>query len=209
MDITVRIAQQPEADALLGRSALALLIGALLDRNMALERAFAAPLTIAHRLGRDDLDAQEIAFYRPERLAALFSARPAVHDSPALMARRVQEACRYLLARHGGNAAAVWDGAATGKELYARLNALPGFGRQKAQIFVALLGKQFGVQPHGWREAAGPYGEDNIFRSVADVTSPDALRKVGAFREQQRQTTKHAQTRLATTAPRDQSGAAT
>ncbi|MFJ9448233.1 HhH-GPD-type base excision DNA repair protein [Kitasatospora sp. NPDC101235] len=191
MDITVRITQQEEADALLSRSVLALLVGALLDRQIPSDQAFAAPATIARRLGCEDLDANRIAWHDPEHLAALFAARPAVHAYPAAMARRVQDLCRHLVTRHNGRAAAVWEGAATGRDLYRRINELPGFGRQKAQIFVALLGKQYGVQPDGWRAAAGPYGEDGTFRSVADINGLESLEKVRAHRQQERRAAKN------------------
>ncbi|MER7848668.1 HhH-GPD-type base excision DNA repair protein [Kitasatospora sp. NPDC096077] len=186
MAVVVRITQHAEADALLGRSALAVLVGTLLDWQMPLERAYAAPLTIARRLGRSDLDVHEIAAHDRAGLAALFSAAPAVHSAPALMARRVQELCRHLVACHNGEAALVWKGAATGGELFKRLRELPGFGQQKSQIFVALLAKRYGVRPDGWSRAAGPYGEDGVFRSAADVTGPESLERVRIARQEQR-----------------------
>ncbi|MFF2078519.1 HhH-GPD-type base excision DNA repair protein [Kitasatospora sp. NPDC058162] len=197
MDVAVHITQQVEADALLSRSALAVLVGALLDWQVPSEWAFAQPAVIARRLGGEDLDTHRIAQHDPAHLAALFAAPPAVHDSPALMARRVQELCRHLVARHDGRAAAVWEQAATGRELYRRINELPGFGRQKSQIFVALLGKQYGVRPDGWREAAGAYGEDGVHRSVADVTGPESLEKVCAHRQEVRRAAKESKVRPA------------
>ncbi|MGW2545602.1 HhH-GPD-type base excision DNA repair protein [Kitasatospora sp. NPDC001574] len=208
MDVVVRITQQPEADALLSCSPLALLVGAVMDRNVSPDRAFAAPAVIARRLGADDLHAHRIALHDPGRLAALFAAGPAVHDFPALMARRVQELCRHLVARYEGRATAVWENAANGRELFRRLNELPGFGRQKSQIFVALLGKQYGVRPLGWREAAGPYGEDGIHRSVADITCPDSLAKVCASRQEARDAARQARTRPATPGRRTTGGPA-
>lgn len=189
METAVRITQQPDADALLTRSPLALLVGALLDRQVAAERAFAGPMAIARRMGREDLDAHEIAQYSPSDFAALLAARPAVHEYPAFMARRIQELCRFLVARYDGRAAAVWEDADSGGRLVRRVGELPGFGRQKAQIFTALLGKQRGVRPDGWREAAGAYGEDGVFRSVADITGPDSLEKVRTSRQGRRRTT--------------------
>ncbi|MQS16384.1 Fe-S cluster assembly protein HesB [Streptomyces kaniharaensis] len=197
MDVAVRITQQPEADALLSCSALALLVGALLDRQVATDWAFAGPLTIAHRLGRKDLDVHQIASHSQEGFVALLAAGPAVHECPAVMARRIQEMCRFLIARYEGQAAAVWEGVSTGKQLYGRVNELPGFGRQKSQIFVALLGKQYGVRPEGWRDAAGNYGEDGVFRCVADITGPDSLEKVRAFRQEQRRVAKEVRVRTA------------
>ncbi|MFH8380223.1 HhH-GPD-type base excision DNA repair protein [Kitasatospora sp. NPDC018058] len=192
MNVTVRLAQQPEADELLGRSALAALVGMLLDQQVPMEWAFTGPLTIAQRLGRDDLDAHEIATYNPAEFVALLSAKPAVHRYPAAMAKRVQQLCQFLVAQHDGNAAALWKDARTGKELLSRLNALPGFGKQKSQIFLALLGKQYGVRPEGWREAAGAYGEEGAHRSVADITGPESLTLVREFKQEMKRVAKEA-----------------
>ncbi|MFB8024995.1 MULTISPECIES: HhH-GPD-type base excision DNA repair protein [unclassified Streptomyces] len=181
---TVRIAQEPDADALLGRSPLAALVGMLLDQQVPMEWAFTGPLTLARRMGGDDLDAREIAAHDPEAFTELFTAKPALHRYPGSMAKRVQQLCQFLVAEYDGRAEAVWADAATGAELRKRLNALPGFGAQKAQIFLALLGKQFGVRPTGWREAAGAYGEEGSHRSVADITGPDSLAEVRAFKQQ-------------------------
>jgi len=190
MDVTLHLAQQPEADELLGRSALAALVGMLLDQQVPMEWAFAGPYTIAQRLGTDDLDAHEIAAYDPEKFAALLSAKPAVHRYPGSMAKRIQQLCQYLVEHYAGDPAAVWNDAETGAELLQRLKDLPGFGPQKAQIFLALLGKQLGVRPRGWRESAGPYGEPMSFRSVADITGPDSLAKVRAHKQEMKAATK-------------------
>ncbi|WP_217142263.1 HhH-GPD-type base excision DNA repair protein [Streptomyces sp. AC627_RSS907] len=184
MDVTLHLAQDPEADELLGRSPLAALVGMLLDQQVPMEWAFKGPSTIARRMGAEDLDAHDIAAYDPEAFAALLSGKPAVHRYPGSMAGRIQQLCRYLVERYDGDAEAVWRGAGTGKELLKRLQELPGFGKQKAQIFLALLGKQLGVQPEGWREAAGAYGEPGSFRSVADITGPESLTKVRAHKQQ-------------------------
>lgn len=192
MDTTLRLAQRPEADALLSRSPLALLIGMLLDQQVPMEWAFSGPYTIAQRLGRDDLDAHEIAGYDPDAFVALLSAKPAVHRYPGSMAKRIQQLCQYLVEHYEGDAAAVWRDVRTGKELLDRLMVLPGFGKQKAQIFLALLGKQFGIRPEGWREAAGPYGEEGSYRSVADITGPESLEKVRAYKQQAKRAAKGA-----------------
>ncbi|WP_441251491.1 HhH-GPD-type base excision DNA repair protein [Kitasatospora sp. McL0602] len=192
MDHTIRLAQQPEADELLGRSPLAALVGMLLDQQVPMEKAFTGPYTVAQRLGRDDLDAHEIAGYDPEAFAALFAEKPAVHRYPGSMAKRVQQLCQELVDHYDGDAAAVWRDAPTGAELLARLNALPGFGKQKAQIFLALLGKQYDVRPDGWREAAGLYGEQGCFRSVADITGPESLSEVRSFKQAAKQEAKKA-----------------
>ncbi|MEV4005214.1 HhH-GPD-type base excision DNA repair protein [Actinomadura sp. NPDC049753] len=192
MATKVHLAQRPEADELLGRSPLAALVGMLLDQQIPMEWAFSGPYTIVQRLGSDDLDAHEIAAYDPERFAALLAEKPAVHRYPGSMAKRVQQLCQYLVDHYDGDAEKVWRGVDSGKELYKRLNGLPGFGRQKAQIFLALLGKQYGVRPEGWREAAGDYGEEGSHRSVADITGPDSLARVRAFKQEMKAAAKAA-----------------
>ncbi|MDX3760095.1 HhH-GPD-type base excision DNA repair protein [Streptomyces mirabilis] len=184
MDVSLHIAQDPEADALLSRSPLAALTGMLLDQQVPMEWAFKGPRTIASRMGADELDAHEIAAYDPEKFAALLTAKPAVHRYPGSMAKRIQQLCQYLVEHYDGDAAKVWEGVKSGEELLRRLEELPGFGAQKAQIFLALLGKQFGVRPKGWREAAGAYGEPDSFRSVADITGPESLAKVRAHKQE-------------------------
>ncbi|WP_432188926.1 HhH-GPD-type base excision DNA repair protein [Streptomyces sp. Tue6028] len=192
MDVTLHLAQQPEADELLGRSPLAALVGMLLDQQVPMEWAFAGPYTIARRMGTDDLDAHEIAAYGPEEFAALLSAKPAVHRYPGSMAKRIQQLCQYLVEHYDGDPTALWKDVATGAELLRRLKDLPGYGPQKAQIFLALLGKQLGVRPKGWREAAGAYGEAKSFRSVADITGPESLAKVRAHKQEMKAAAKAA-----------------
>lgn len=194
MDNTIRLAQQPEADALLSRSPLAALVGLLLDQQVPMEWAFNGPWTIARRLGHDDLDAYQIATHDPDAFAALLAEKPAVHRYPASMAKRVQQLCQYLVDHYGGDAGAVWADAESGPELLRRLKALPGYGAQKAQICVALLGKQYGVRPEGWREAAGGYGEEGAFRSVADVTGPDSLQRVRATKQEAKRAARESST---------------
>ncbi|MGW3985805.1 HhH-GPD-type base excision DNA repair protein [Streptomyces sp. NPDC004830] len=194
MDVTLHLAQDPEADALLGRSPLAALVGMLLDQQVPMEWAFKGPATIAQRLGTGDLDAHEIAAQEPEAFAALLSQKPAVHRYPGSMAKRIQQLCQYLVEHYDGDAEAVWRDAGTGQELLKRLAGLPGFGKQKAQIFLALLGKQLGVRPTGWREAAGSYGEADSFRSVADITGPESLTKVRAHKQEMKAAAKAAKT---------------
>jgi uncharacterized HhH-GPD family protein len=155
----------------------------VLDQQFPLERAFAGPWVLAERLGRTP-DAAELASYDAEELAAVFAKPPCIHRFPGSMAARVQQMCRHLVEVYDGDAAAVWADARTGEELLARLRALPGFGEQKAKIFLALLGKQLGVRPRGWREVAGVYGEDGAKRSVADITGPDSLLEVRAYKQQ-------------------------
>ncbi|WP_030751774.1 HhH-GPD-type base excision DNA repair protein [Streptomyces sp. NRRL F-5135] len=194
MSPAIRLAQQAEADELLGRSPLAALVGMLLDQQIPMEWAFTSPYTIAVRMGTDDLDAHRVAAYDPESFAALLSEKPAVHRYPGSMAGRVQQLCQYLVEHYDGDPTAIWRDVATGKELRERLNALPGFGAQKSQIFLALLGKQFGVRPQGWREAAGAYGDEGSYRSAADITGPESLAKVRAFKQETKRAAKAAKT---------------
>ncbi|CAM5689937.1 HhH-GPD-type base excision DNA repair protein [Streptomyces fumanus] len=192
MDVTLHLAQDPEADALLGRSPLAALVGMLLDQQIPMEWAFQGPATIARRMGAEDLDAHDIASRDPEQFAALLAEKPAVHRYPGSMAGRVQKLCQYLVEHYDGDAEALWRDAGSGRELLGRLQDLPGFGKQKAQIFLALLGKRLGVRPEGWREAAGVYGEPDSFRSVADITGPESLAKVRAHKQEMKAAAKAA-----------------
>lgn len=188
--MALHLSQQADADALLERDPLALLIGMLLDQQVSMEWAFTGPYTIASRMDRPTLDPQEIAAYDPEAFAALLSERPAVHRYPGSMARRIQQLCHFVVDEYGGDTAEIWRGATTGAELLKRLTALPGYGTRKAQIFVALLGKQLGVQPEGWRSAAGEFGDDGARRSVADVTDEATLAEVRAYKQQQKREAK-------------------
>ncbi|WP_034089584.1 HhH-GPD-type base excision DNA repair protein [Streptacidiphilus albus] len=183
MATALHLAQNPDADALLSRSPLAAMIGMLLDQQVPMEWAFTGPYTLLERLGGKDLDAHAIATQDPDAFAALCSQKPAVHRYPGSMAKRIQQLCAFLDEHYDGDVTKVWSGVGSGTELFDRLVELPGFGKQKAQIFLALLGKQLGVQPQGWREAAGPYGEKDSFRSVADITGPESLDKVRAFKQ--------------------------
>ncbi|MEU8170807.1 HhH-GPD-type base excision DNA repair protein [Micromonospora sp. NPDC049004] len=182
----------PEANRLLERSPLALLIGMTLDQQVPMEKAFSSPYVLTQRLGRD-LDAAELAGYDPQALVALFATPPALHRFPKAMAARVQEVCQALVERYDGDAALLWADVADGPELLRRVAGLPGFGKQKAQIFVALLGKRFGVTPQDWREAAGGYGDPGAYRSVADVTDADSLRRVREYKQQMKAAAKAAQ----------------
>jgi len=170
------------ADRLLSEDPLALLIGMVLDQQVPLEWAFSAPLKLKERLG-GRLDAAAIAEMDPDALAAAFAERPALHRFPGSNAKRVQELCRLLVDRYGGEAAAVWTSAATGADLLSRVKALPGFGDQKARIFVALLGKQLEVRPPGWDAAAGDFGRPGTYMSVADITDSASLGKVRSYKQ--------------------------
>ncbi|MGY1804469.1 HhH-GPD-type base excision DNA repair protein [Blastococcus sp. SYSU D00922] len=189
---TLRIAQDPAADELLGRDPLALLIGMLLDQQFPMERAFGAPRLLADRLGVDALDAAQLAGTDPEELTRVFQGPPALHRYPGSMAGRTQELCRLLVERYDGRAEGLWADGPDGATLLKRLNELPGFGAQKSKIFLALLGKQYGVEAAGWREAAGDYGQEGSRRSVADITGPETLAEVRAFKQEQKQAAKAA-----------------
>jgi len=180
---TLYLATEPAADKLLAADPLALLIGMLLDQQIPLEHAFSAPYQLRQRLGHD-LDVRELAGYDTDALIAIFAQRPALHRFPKAMAARVQELCRLVVERYDGDPARVWTEAKTGAELAKRVGELPGFGKQKAQIFVALLAKQFGVRPDGWREASGIFGEDGSYKSVADIVDADSLAKVRSYKQQ-------------------------
>ena len=175
------IAQEPEADSLLSDSPLALLIGLVLDQQITLEKAFTAPLVLSQRLG-EALDARKIAALDPVQLENVFSEKPALHRYPAAMAQRVQEVCMVVATAYGNDASRIWTEAKDGKELLGRIRKLPGFGEMKAKIFVALLGKQLGVDAPNWREASAPFGEPGSFLSVADIRDPDSLAKVREFK---------------------------
>ena len=164
------------ADRLLDDDPLALLLGMLLDQQVPMETAFVGPAKIADRMG--GLDVHRIADADPEQFAALCATPPAVHRYPGSMAGRIQAVARAVVDEYDGDVARIWtDGDPDGPTVLRRLKALPGFGDQKAKIFLALLGKQRGVQPAGWREAAGAYGDD-AFRSIADVRDAASLGKV-------------------------------
>jgi uncharacterized HhH-GPD family protein len=173
---------EPEATKLLHDSPLALLLGMLLDQQQPMEKAFSSPYVLKQRLGRD-LDAREIASFDPEALETIFATPPALHRFPRAFARRAQELCQLLVDRYDGDAAKLWTEARDGRDAVARVGQLPGFGKQKSQIFVALLAKQFGVEPEGWREATGVYGEEGSLRSVADITDEGSLAKVREYKK--------------------------
>jgi uncharacterized HhH-GPD family protein len=191
--MTLSLPIASEANELLRRSPLALVIGMVLDQQFPLERAFGSPYVLAQRLGHEP-DARELAEFDPQALTAVFAKPPVLHRFPRSMAARVQEVCRLLVDRYDGDAARVWTEAESGTDLFNRVAELPGFGNQKAQIFVALLGKQLGVQPAGWREAAGRYGAQGVYYSVADITDEDSLHKVREHKQQMKAAAKAAAT---------------
>jgi len=179
----LQLAQDPHADALLESNPLALLVGMLLDQQVPMETAFAGPRKIADRMG--GFDATKIADYDPDKFAALCSERPAIHRFPGSMAKRIQALAQVVVDRYDGDAAGLWTaGDPDGAEVLRRLKGLPGFGEQKARIFLALLGKQYGVTPAGWRTAAGEYGKAGSHMSVADVFDARSLEQVRSHKKQ-------------------------
>jgi uncharacterized HhH-GPD family protein len=178
---TLTLTGDHEADALLSDNPFALLIGMLLDQQIAMEQAFVGPQRLAERID-GPVEPATVAAIDPDDLEQVFRTKPAIHRYPGSMAKRVHALATYLVEEYGGDAEAVWRDVDTGAELKRRVGALPGYGDQKARIFVALLGKQCGVTPDGWQEAAGDYGLEG-HRSIADVTDPDSLAQVRAWKQ--------------------------
>ncbi len=170
---TLWVTGNHEADALLNRDPLALLIGMLLDQQIAIELAFLGPFRLAERLG-GDLDARRIAQMDPDEFLAIVATKPALHRFPKSMGGRLQALCEYIVEHYDGDAAAIWRGVRSAETLRDRLLDLPGYGDEKVKIFVALLAKRFGKQPAGWETIAGDFA-DALPRSVADLDSADAL----------------------------------
>ena len=178
----LQLTSDPAADSLLSEDPFALLVGMLLDQQIAMEVAFAGPRKIADRV--DGFDARSIAEADPDAFVAVCAQTPAVHRFPGSMAKRIQELARAIVDCYGGNTAGLWtDGEPDGPEVLRRLKALPGFGEQKSKIFLALLGKQYGVTPRGWRAAAGDYGRDGTHMSIADVVDKGSLEQVRAHKK--------------------------
>ncbi|MDQ0240336.1 MULTISPECIES: HhH-GPD-type base excision DNA repair protein [Arthrobacter] len=178
----LHITGDPAADQLLSDDAFALLIGMLLDQQVTMESAFAGPEKIRTRIG--SVSPATIAEYDPDGFVDVFKERPSVHRFPGSMASRVQDLAAVVQRDWNGDATAIWTrDEPDGQEVLNRLKGLPGFGEQKAKIFLALLGKQRGLQAPGWREAAGAYGQENAFLSVADIVDPESLRRVRANKQ--------------------------
>jgi uncharacterized HhH-GPD family protein len=180
----LRIAQEPTADEVLSEQPFALLMGMMLDQQFPMERAFAGPAKVLERFG--SLDPAAVAAADPEEFAALCAVPPAVHRFPGSMAARIQKLAAIVVDEYDGRAERLWQEADSGQDLGRRLQALPGFGKQKAQIFIALLGKQLDVRPDGWERVAGDYAEDGSYRSVADVVDQSSLDKVRAFKKEKK-----------------------
>ncbi len=178
--MALTIAQDPTADRLLSEDPFALLVGMLLDQQYPMEHAFRGPAKILDRFGT--LDPAALAAAEPEAFADLCATPPAIHRYGRSMAGRVQELARRVVEEYDGDAARIWTDARSGADLMTRLQALPGYGEQKAKIFTALLAKQLDVKPRGWTTVVGDYGKKG-YRSVADVVDAESLGKVRAFKK--------------------------
>ncbi len=181
--VSIPITGDADADGLLARDPLALLIGMLLDQQVPMEWAFRGPSTLRDRLGA--LDASGIASMDPGDLEAVFRAKPALHRYPGSMAKRTHTLCAHIVDEYGGDAGAIWRDEHDPAVLFARIRALPGYGDEKARIFLAILGKRLKVAPPGWEEYARPFS-DSTPRSVADIDSPESLARVRAWKQEQK-----------------------
>ncbi|WP_281964787.1 HhH-GPD-type base excision DNA repair protein [Serinicoccus marinus] len=191
MSDTLHLVGEAEADRILTEHPFALLTGMLLDQQIPMEVAFDGPRKILERLG--SVDPAAIAGTDPEEFIALCATPPSVHRFPKSMGQRVHDLAAAVVQDYDGDTAAIWSqGEPDGKEVLKRLKALPGFGDQKAKIFLALLGKQRGLTANGWREAAGDYGKDGVHMSIADVTSADSLQQVRAYKKEKKAAAKAA-----------------
>ena len=181
--MAIHITGDERADQVLTDSPFALLCGMLLDQQFPMERAFAGPAKVLERFG--SLEPAEIAAAEPEQFASLCAEPPAVHRFPGSMAGRIQTVARIVVEDYDGHAERIWTEATDGKDLLKRMTSLPGFGKQKSQIFVALLAKQLGVRPEGWESVVGDYSRDG-YRSVADVVDTASLEKVRAYKKEKK-----------------------
>lgn len=181
-----------DTDGLLNRDGNALIVGMLLDQQVSMELAFAGPAKLRDRLGH--LDPARIAEMDVDDVVAACAQKPAVHRFPSSMGKRIHDLCSVLADRYSGDAANIWADVTDGAELYDRLRELPGFGDEKAKIFVAVLAKTQGVRPEGWQDAAGAFGDDTP-RSVADIDGPAALEKVREWKKAQKAAKKDKQGR--------------
>ena len=189
---TLYITGNPESDRLLNSNGTALLIGMLLDQQVPMEWAFNGAWTLKNRLGH--LDPRRIAAMDPDEFLAVCTEKPAIHRFPKSMAGRIQGMCAVVAEKHGNKGENIWAGVTDAQVLFARLRELPGFGEEKAQIFVALLAKRFGVKPRGWQKAAGVFS-DKEPRTVADITSPETLLKVRAWKKMEKAAERDKQSR--------------
>lgn len=185
--MNLTLAQDPAADRLLSEDPFALLTGMLLDQQFPMERAFTGPFLLAQRLGDPRrLSPAEIVATDGQALAAAAQGPPAIHRFPGSMAERIRALAEVVMADYGGDAERIWTDPGDAAVVVKRLKALPGFGEQKARIFLALVAKQLGVEPQGWRDACSPYGDPGTRMSIADVTGPDSLVQVRAWKKERK-----------------------
>jgi uncharacterized HhH-GPD family protein len=185
--VTLTLAQDPAADHLLATDPFALLTGMLLDQQFPMERAFTGPYLLADRLGdATRLDPAVIVAAEPDTLASAAQGPPAIHRYPGSMAGRIRALAEVVVTEYGGETARIWTDPGDGRDVLRRLKALPGFGDQKARIFLALVAKQLGVAPDGWREACAPYGDPGTRMSIADVTDTASLEQVRAWKKERK-----------------------
>ena len=194
---TLYITGNPASDKLLNSNGTALLIGMLLDQQVPMEWAFNGAFTLKQRLGH--LDPRRIADMDPEDFLQVCLEKPAIHRFPKAMADRIHGMCAIIADKYKNKGENIWKGVDDAEVLFARLRELPGFGEEKAQIFVALLGKRFDVQPSGWKKAAGVFSDSNP-RTVADITSPETLLKVRAWKKAEKAADRDKQSRPLATA---------
>jgi uncharacterized HhH-GPD family protein len=187
--MAINITGDAHADQVLTDSPFALLVGMMLDQQYPMEHAFRGPAKVLDRFG--SIEPAAIAGADPEEFAELCATPPAIHRFPGSMAARLQELARIVTDEHDGDASRIWTGATDAKDLLRRVQALPGFGKQKSQIFVALLAKQLGVRPEGWEQVVGAYAEEG-YRSVADVVDGESLQKVRDHKKQMKAAAKAA-----------------
>ncbi len=181
--MAIHITGDAAADQVLTDSPFALVVGMMLDQQYPMEHAFRGPAKVLDRFG--SIEPAAIATADPEEFAALCSTPPAIHRFPGSMSARLQELARLVVEQYDGDASRLWTEATSGKDLFKRVQELPGFGKQKAQIFVTLLAKQLGVRPDGWESLVGDYALAG-YRSVADVTDPASLQKVRDFKKEKK-----------------------
>jgi uncharacterized HhH-GPD family protein len=172
-----------EADQVLDQYPFAVVVGMMLDQQYGMEHAFRGGWKLLERFGT--LEPSAIAAAEPESFKELCSRPPAILRFPGSMAARLQELAALVEEEYDGDVTRLWSEPTTGRELFRRVQALPGFGKQKAQIFVALLAKQLGVRPDGWQDVAGDYALEG-YRSVADVVDEESLQKVRDYKKQKK-----------------------
>ena len=180
---TLPVTGDPDADRLLVEDPLALLLGMLLDQQVPMEWAFMGPNTLKDRLGH--LDAEKIAAMDRDEFVELCRQKPAIHRFPKSMGERVHAVCEHVVEHYDGQADTIWKGVRDAQTVYDRLREIPGYGEEKTKIFMAILAKRFGKTPTGWEELAAPFSDD-VMRSVADISSEEALQEVRKWKKAQK-----------------------